>query len=64
MGEFVEPFARLDVPTGQLIDVADAEAMGRMLAERLTGNELVLLKASRGMRLDEAIPLIARPLGG
>ena len=37
---------------------ADPDDLGRRLARALTGDELVLVKASRGVRLEKAIPHI------
>ena len=34
------------------------EELGRLLARRLSGKELVLVKASRGVQLEKAIPHI------
>jgi UDP-N-acetylmuramoyl-tripeptide--D-alanyl-D-alanine ligase len=60
-GEFVAAFAKLGVYPGErLVTGDDAEALGRALRERLSGNEFVLLKASRGVRLERAIPFLTR----
>ena len=40
----------------RLIVAPDADALGRAVAPRLKGGELVLLKASRGVQLEKAIP--------
>jgi UDP-N-acetylmuramoyl-tripeptide--D-alanyl-D-alanine ligase len=42
----------------RLLVAPDAEAMGRLLAPRLRGNELVVLKASRGVALERLIPFL------
>jgi len=39
-----------------LLIADDPPTLGRRLRNRLAGNELVLLKASRGMRLERVIP--------
>ncbi|MEP6571114.1 MAG: UDP-N-acetylmuramoyl-tripeptide--D-alanyl-D-alanine ligase [Gemmatimonadota bacterium] len=62
VGEFVpalQPYAsRLD---GRLLSAPDALSLGPILAERLSGDELVVLKASRGVALERIIPhLLAR----
>ena len=62
VGEFVpalEPYAsRLN---GRLLSAPDALSLGPILAERLVCDELVVLKASRGVTLDSIIPhLLAR----
>ncbi len=36
----------------------DVEVLGRRVAERLRGDELVLLKASRGVGLERVIPAL------
>ncbi len=58
-GAFVPAFAgwadRLD---DRLIAADDPATLGRLVAERLAGDELVLVKASRGVRLEQAIPFI------
>ena len=52
VGEFVPAFAAL----GQRIIAApDAEALGPKLRTALAGNEIVLLKASRGVALERAL---------
>jgi len=40
---------------GRLITAADAEALGPKLKSALRGNELVLLKASRGIALERVL---------
>ena len=59
VGEFVpalEPYrARLGP---RLLTAPDAESMGPLLAERLHGNELVVLKGSRGVALERILPAI------
>lgn len=47
----------------KLVTAADADALGRAVAARLTGGELVLLKASRGVQLERALRHLA-PDGG
>jgi len=57
VGEFVPAFER---HAGQLSDrlvtAADADSLGRALAERLEGGELVLVKGSRGVHMEDAVP--------
>jgi UDP-N-acetylmuramoyl-tripeptide--D-alanyl-D-alanine ligase len=46
---------------GRLVTAADAPAAGPLVAERLRGDEVVLLKASRGVALERILPqLLAR----
>jgi UDP-N-acetylmuramoyl-tripeptide--D-alanyl-D-alanine ligase len=40
----------------RLLVAPDAEAMGRLLAPRLRGNELIVLKGSRGLALERLLP--------
>jgi UDP-N-acetylmuramyl pentapeptide synthase len=59
VGEFVPAFAewRGDF-RGELLEAADAETMGPSLAPRLHGDDLVLLKGSRGTALERILPAI------
>lgn len=58
-GEFIGAFARHEELLGdRLIRAPDPATLGRQLALRLRGDELVILKASRGMKLEEALPFI------
>ena len=41
---------------GRLITSADAESLGPKLKSALRGNELILLKASRGVALERVLP--------
>jgi UDP-N-acetylmuramoyl-tripeptide--D-alanyl-D-alanine ligase len=59
VGEFVPAFAPFRAAyAGRLLEAADAEAMGPLLAARLTGDELVVLKGSRGVALERILPFI------
>lgn len=56
VGEFVAAFQPHAKRLGsRLVTAADADALGRAVAERLGGDELVLLKASRGVALEQAL---------
>jgi UDP-N-acetylmuramoyl-tripeptide--D-alanyl-D-alanine ligase len=55
VGEFVPVLERQHLGA-RLVTAADADALGRAVAPRLEGGELVLLKGSRGMHLEKAIP--------
>jgi UDP-N-acetylmuramoyl-tripeptide--D-alanyl-D-alanine ligase len=56
-GLFVRAFEPLEAQLGdRLLTAADAEAAWPLLAERLQGNELVLLKGSRGVALERLLP--------
>lgn len=57
MGAFVPAFDALGEALADRLVVAEsAEDLGRLVAARLHGNELVLLKGSRGMRMERALP--------
>ena len=56
VGEFVPAFEPYRVTLGErLITAPDAEALGPRLQAALTGNEIVLLKASRGVALERVL---------
>jgi UDP-N-acetylmuramoyl-tripeptide--D-alanyl-D-alanine ligase len=58
-GAFVDAFAPWASTLGdRLITGADPATLGERVGERLGGNELVVLKASRGVRLEQAIPFL------
>jgi len=59
-GEFIDAFAALGVPADRLVTSRVVEELGSVLRDRLDGDELVLVKASRGMRLERLIPLLMR----
>ena len=57
VGAFVRAFEPLrEALGGRLITAADADALGPKLTSALRGNELVLLKASRGVALGTVLP--------
>jgi UDP-N-acetylmuramoyl-tripeptide--D-alanyl-D-alanine ligase len=64
VGDFVpalEPYAsRLGE---RLLTAPDPPALGPALAARLRGDELIILKASRGVALERILPLLASPAG-
>ena len=56
VGEFVPAFEPYRVTLGErLITAPDAEALGPRLQAALTGHEIVLLKASRGVALERVL---------
>jgi UDP-N-acetylmuramoyl-tripeptide--D-alanyl-D-alanine ligase len=58
-GEFVPALAPYaDRLAGRLISAPDAPSLGPPLRERLSGDELVVLKASRGAALERIIPFL------
>jgi UDP-N-acetylmuramoyl-tripeptide--D-alanyl-D-alanine ligase len=63
-GEFVEAFAGAGSRAHDgLILEPELEGAYRQLASRLVGGEIVLLKASRGMKFERAIPWFERDFG-
>ena len=52
-----------NVSGDRLVVSQSVEALGRAVRDRLQGDELVLLKASRGVRLERIIPVIASEAG-
>ena len=54
-GAFAEAFEGRGLGR-RLVTAPDADALGLAVAARLRGGELVLLKASRGVQLEKAIP--------
>jgi UDP-N-acetylmuramoyl-tripeptide--D-alanyl-D-alanine ligase len=57
VGDFVPAFTPHAAALGdRLVTAADAEALGRAVAPRLPAGALVLLKASRGVRMERALP--------
>ncbi len=64
VGDFVPAFAPYrDRFAERLLEGADAPAVADLLAKRLSGDELVVLKASRGVALERILPaILARPV--
>lgn len=59
VGEFVPAFQRWATALGdRLITADDAPAMGPLLASRLRGDEVLVLKGSRGAALERILPAI------
>jgi UDP-N-acetylmuramoyl-tripeptide--D-alanyl-D-alanine ligase len=57
VGEFVPAFERhAGQLSDRLITAADPDSLGRAVAERLEGSELVLVKGSRGVHMEGAVP--------
>jgi UDP-N-acetylmuramoyl-tripeptide--D-alanyl-D-alanine ligase len=56
VGEFVPAFAGVALPVAtRLVTAADADALGPALRTALRGDEVVLLKASRGVALERVL---------
>ena len=61
VGDFVPALTPYGGRLGdRLLAAPDAPTLGPMLAARLRGDELVVLKASRGVALERIIPLLTR----
>ncbi|HSB54410.1 MAG TPA: UDP-N-acetylmuramoyl-tripeptide--D-alanyl-D-alanine ligase [Gemmatimonadales bacterium] len=59
VGEFVPALARYSEKLkGRLISAPDATSMGPLLKARLQGDELIVLKASRGAALERILPFL------
>ena len=58
IGDFIDAFETLGVPSDRLVTSRDVEELGSVLRDRLAGNEFVLVKASRGVGLERVIPLL------
>jgi UDP-N-acetylmuramoyl-tripeptide--D-alanyl-D-alanine ligase len=59
VGEFVPALAPWAAALGdRLLTAADVPTLGPLLAERLRGDELVVLKASRGVALERILPAL------
>lgn len=56
VGEFVPALQRLAPNDPRIITAPDAEALWTLLAPRLPSNAVVLLKGSRGTRLERLVP--------
>jgi UDP-N-acetylmuramoyl-tripeptide--D-alanyl-D-alanine ligase len=58
VGEFRRAFEQLGPSNGRIVLAEDAEALWPQLAPRLAPDAVLLLKASRGVRLERLVPLI------
>ncbi len=57
VGAFVTAFERYaDRLSDRLLTAGDPDSLGRRLAEKLEGNELIVVKGSRGVHMEEAVP--------
>ena len=60
VGDFVPALAPWSAALGdRLLTAPDAPALAPLLADRLEGDELIVLKASRGVALERILPAIA-----
>jgi UDP-N-acetylmuramoyl-tripeptide--D-alanyl-D-alanine ligase len=58
VGEFAAALQRVGAPRDRVIAATDAEAVWPELVARLTPDAIILLKGSRGVRLERLVPLI------
>ena len=59
-GDFIEAFEGCDTTAGRIVVSRDVEELGKVLRSRLEGNEVVLVKASRGVQLERVIPFLTK----
>ncbi|HVA56926.1 MAG TPA: UDP-N-acetylmuramoyl-tripeptide--D-alanyl-D-alanine ligase [Gemmatimonadaceae bacterium] len=60
IGEFADAFVRAGAPPSRVITAPDIDSAWQALAPRLAHNAAILLKGSRGMRLERLLPDIER----
>lgn len=60
VGEFAAALARVGAPADRIVTAADADAIWAPLASRLRGDAIILLKGSRGARLERLVPQVTR----
>ena len=60
VGEFAAALQRVGAPADRIVTAADAEALWPALSSRLDRNAIILLKGSRGVRLERLVPLLTR----
>jgi UDP-N-acetylmuramoyl-tripeptide--D-alanyl-D-alanine ligase len=58
VGDFVEAFAELAPRDPRVVGAPDLDLLWPMLQPRLTSTAVILLKASRGIRLERLIPIL------
>ena len=59
LGDFIAAFERFAGVLGdRLVTARDSESLGRLVAGRLSGGELVLVKGSHGVHLEQAVPFL------
>jgi len=60
IGEFAEALARVGAPADRVVSAADADAIWPTLSSRLRPDAIILLKGSRGVRLERLVPHLTR----
>jgi len=58
VGEFAAALERIGAPAGRVIAAPDAEAVWPKLSSRLQPDAIILLKGSRGVRLERLVPFV------
>lgn len=58
VGEFAEALKRVGAPEHQVVSAADADAIWPKLVSRLRPDAVILLKGSRGVKLERLVPLV------
>lgn len=64
IGEFAPAFRRAGAPPSRVIMASDVQSAWAALAPRLQPDAAILLKGSRGVRLEQMAPLVAAWAGG
>jgi UDP-N-acetylmuramoyl-tripeptide--D-alanyl-D-alanine ligase len=60
VGEFAAALQRVGAPGDKVVAAQDAEAVWPHLVSRLRPDAIILLKGSRGVRLERLVPLVTR----
>ena len=60
VGEYGEALRRVGAPAERYVSAPDAEAIWPALSSRLSPDAVILLKGSRGVRLERLVPLITQ----
>jgi UDP-N-acetylmuramoyl-tripeptide--D-alanyl-D-alanine ligase len=60
VGEFAAALTRVGAPASRVVSAPDAEAIWSSLSSRLEPDAIILLKGSRGVRLERLVPLVTR----
>jgi UDP-N-acetylmuramoyl-tripeptide--D-alanyl-D-alanine ligase len=58
VGEFSRALERIGAPADRCVSAPDAEAVWPLLASRLRAGAIILLKGSRGVRLERLVPFV------
>jgi UDP-N-acetylmuramoyl-tripeptide--D-alanyl-D-alanine ligase len=58
VGEYAAALQRIGAPADRVLSAGDADAVWPQLASRLAPDAIILLKGSRGVRLERLVPLV------